>query len=400
MNELDDHLHHEFAALRERVAQLPLPLPAFDDRRSARRRVPLPVATVVAFAVVLAIVLATITITNSSTHAPTATTPTTAAPAPARPPVAGFLTLPFPNDKHTIDVWNWAGQHIATVHPQGIADCCTTVFLSPDGTRILVLGVSDSAMKQGQILDLRGRVLAQGDFEGVWADDSRHLCDMQPHAGTHGLYNGKTHLVLFDPGHGSRTVAAVGFAGSHGGPEILGCSVTSENAFVMNVEMAFLTGPVIQVRLTTGHTSTAAWSPANGDARPVALSGSGRYALEFGAGPAGQVVDTTTGRTVATVAGQPQSVSWDGHLVVSTLETGDLVVTDWRTHRVVWRSGHHTGAPEMFADAAVRVRPHSDDLAVDVRELAGQPDGSGALWLVTPDAPPRRIAAPVVEGIG
>ena len=56
--------------------------------------------------------------------------------------------------------------------------------------------------------------------------------------------------------------------------------------------------------------------------------------------------------------------------------------------------------PTLVTDAAVNARPHSNDLALDVRDVPGQPLDEGALWLITPTQPPRKLAGHIVQGVG
>src|SRR5258708_5420278 len=95
------------------------------------------------------------------------------------PPPAGFLSAPASGDRHTIVEWGWDGTRLRALHVGAVVDCCTTVFLSPDGTPLLLLDAGNG----GEILDLSGRVMAHGpDVAGKWADDSRHFCLLRPHS--------------------------------------------------------------------------------------------------------------------------------------------------------------------------------------------------------------------------
>ncbi|MDQ1466108.1 MAG: hypothetical protein QOH10_523 [Actinomycetota bacterium] len=405
MTELDDRLRRDFLEVHERVQRLPLPDITDRDPPGTDRRRLLAVVSA-AFVVLLVAGVAVVAVhSQTGSRATTTTPPTTPRPShhTAVVPAAGFLSLPYGGDKHTVTVWGWNGRRIATVHTAGIADCCTTVSLSPDGKRLLVLGVSDSSMPDGQVLDLRGRVLAQShDLEGTWADDSVHLCEMRPHGNVRGFYDGPADLVLENPGHGSRVVAQVGSSGPHSGPVILSCSVANDQAIIGDTFTAQIVH-TFAVQLSTGRVTTPTWAPSPESASIVAISGNGRYALELShdsAGPRGQIVDTSIGKVVGTVDGQPTDISWNGHLVVQLVGGADLEVVDWRTHAVLWRSAHQTGqGPTLSTDAAVNARPHSDDLALDVRDVPGQPLGVGALWLVTPTQPPRKLAVRIVEGV-
>jgi hypothetical protein len=200
---------------------------------------------------------------------------TTTMPASPLPP-AGFLSAPPSGDRHTLVEWGWDGRQLRALHLSATVDCCTTVFLSPDGTRLLVIGVGDD----GEILDLQGHLIAKGpDIDGSWADDSRHLCSLQPHARGR-VPEGPADLLLIDPGRDKRVVAQVPGYGPHTGPSVLRCSIrdneviVAENTLATNVEIR-------AVRISTGAETTPRWAPPRTDVGAVvAVSGNGRYALE------------------------------------------------------------------------------------------------------------------------
>ncbi|MDP9335001.1 MAG: hypothetical protein M3Q30_17065 [Actinomycetota bacterium] len=299
-------------------------------------------------------------------------------------PPAGFLSAPSSGDRHTLVEWGWDGRRLRTLHLSATVDCCTTVFLSPDGTRLLVIGVGND----GEILDLQGRLIAKGpDIGGSWADDSRHLCSLRPHSLTTGMPEGPADLLLVDPGRATRVVAQVPGYGPHTGPSILRCSIKNDEAIVADNTLA-TNVEIRAVRLSAGVETTPRWVPPHVDiGEIVAVSGNGRYALEqlTGSGPRGQVLDTTTGAVVAHVLGQPRDLSWDGHLVLETIDpTLQAQAVDWRSNFVVWRSAtQNPSCPCPLASYAFRTRPNTDDLALAVTNQPGQPYGQATLWRIT-----------------
>jgi hypothetical protein len=318
-------------------------------------------------------------------------------------PSVGFLSVPFGSDKHTVTVWGWNGQKVVTLRTEGTADCCTTVHLSPDGTRLIVDGSADSPMPDTQVLDLHGRVLAQSrDLGGVWADDSRHLCDIRPHNPHQNPFDGPADLVVADPGHRTHVIASTLGYGPHSEPLILRCSIADDLAIIGDS----FTGQidrVVAVRLSTGAVATPKWAPNPRVASVVAISGDGRYALELNRsspGPSGLVVDTRTGAVVGHVDGQPSDISWHGHLVVQSTDTGDLEVVDWRSQRVLWRSAHQPpGGPHFNTSARVAARPLTDDLALTVTNAPTQPTQQATLWLITDTHRPVKLADALVGGV-
>ena len=289
-------------------------------------------------------------------------------------------------------MWSWAGQRIATVHSKAVVQCCGIYALSPDGTRLLHYAYTPGATPRAQVLDTHGRVLAQ--FSGIgsatWADDSRHLCDLRPHGMHQAFPAGPADLALVDPGHGERVVAQVPGYGPNQSPNILRCSVLDDQAIAADNTMGINTS-ITAVRLSTGSTSTPTWAhrTALGATTVVAVSGNGRYALAEGSDSLGvdsEIVDTTNGRIVSHVAGQPEDLSWNGHLVAVSdpMQSLILQVVDWRTGVLRWRSASPGPGPVPDPSAAVFARPNSDDLALAISDLPGHDPSSAALWLIRP----------------
>ena len=319
--------------------------------------------------------------------------PTSTAPAATRlaatPPSAGFLSALPGNDTHALAVWSWNGHRIATAHTKAAVQCCGVDTLSPDGTRLLTSDSGPGATPHAEVIDLHGRVLAgvTGLVNATWADDSRHLCDLRPHQPHPNYADGPADLVLVDPGERQRVVAQVPGYGPHKSPGILRCSVKDNEAVVADYFM----GPVVSVttvRLSTGRRSTPSWVRPD-DSPTLAVSGNGRYVLEAGNTPDGilsRIIDARTGTEAGEAVGQPEAISWNGHLVVVSSSQGKvLVVVDWRTRTDRWQSAPPNGpAPVPEPSAAVSARPDSDDLALTVSSVPGHDPGSSALWLVTP----------------
>jgi hypothetical protein len=308
---------------------------------------------------------------------------TTASVASSLPP-AGFLSAPPSGDRHTLVEWGWDGRKLRTLHLSATVDCCTTVFLSPDGTRLLLTG-------DGEIRNLQGQLIARGpDIDGTWADDSRHLCSLRPHSVTSRPPEGPADLLLVDPGRATRVVAQVPGYGPHTGPSILRCSVKNDEAIVAENTLASNL-EIRAVRLSTGAEAKPRWVPSVTIGVIVAVSGNGRYALEQvrGSGPEGQVLDTTSGTVVARISGQPRDLSWDGHVVLETISpTLQTQAIDWRSNSLVWRSAaQYPTCPCPLASYAFRARPNTDDLALAVTNQPGQPYGQATLWRVIDDRP-------------
>jgi photosystem II stability/assembly factor-like uncharacterized protein len=320
--------------------------------------------------------------------------------AVAGPPAVGFLSAPTGTDVHKLSVWGWTGDKIATLSTKRA--CCSVTSVSPDGSRVLTSG---DGTAPPEVLDVHGKSLAQLDpIVGpvVWADDSRHVCELRPHEKSGPVFAGPADLVLIDPGHGERTVAQVPGYGPHTQPLFLRCSVVDDQVTVADQTLS-RNGTITGIELSTGRTYTPKWVPGDRLAEVIAISGNGRYVLESSGTASGyRVVDTLTSAVVGHVDGQPMELSWDGHLVVELINGLDLAVVDWRTGAVLWRSGNQNGGPGgsgIVTAASVAARPESDDLALTVNDLPGRDPKTAQLWLVTPSTPPKLLANAVAAGI-
>jgi hypothetical protein len=127
---------------------------------------------------------------------------------------------------------------------------------------------------------------------------------------------------------------------------VASCSTTQNDAIVFLVTMGGVT-KVTEVSLKTGAITTPPWgAPCQASCTPpVAVSGNGKYVLESKNG-GGQVVDAATGAVLGSIKGQPESISWDGNVVVEFSEqaTGagsydEVQVVAWRTNTVLWTGG-------------------------------------------------------------
>jgi hypothetical protein len=381
MTDLDDQLHEGFRAVRVRVERLSLPDVSNREPRGSKR--PRAVAALSAALVVLVIAGVAVIAGHSQTpsRVPT-TTPSTGAATVA--PLAGFLSVPLHGDGHTVTVWNWDGQRDAVVHPSAVADCCTTVSLSPDGTRLQVLRTPQGA----DIIDLHTGGVQHAADAGVWADDSRHRCALRPtQAGD---------CCVVDPDGAAHRIGTVGSNTTHGGPGVLLCSVTAHRALISNsflgqvdgLEAVSLVNPPVITPILPGQAF-----PAEG----IAVSGNGRYlATRTLTGAAQTVVYDLQHQTpLRRVTGAPIALSWNGRYLVTQTDTQAEVV-EWRTGRIVWHSRPNPNSP---AQLAVGARPERDDLAINVSNQPGQPYRASALWMIPTSGPPRLIANNVLFGI-
>jgi hypothetical protein len=306
----------------------------------------------------------------------------------------GFLSAPYvtptaAGTNHTATVWNWSGRPQAVIHAGPVVDCCTTVSLSPDGTRLQVLyGPTGS-----EIVDLHGRVLFKSpDVVGLWADDSRHRCVLLPHPSLGNGPDGATDLIVIDPNGGRHVVGTIGASAG-----ILRCGITANLAITNESSGPGMVGPVSQIQLSTGRVSIPTWLPTTPPLSELQLSGNGDYAAvsQFAGAPTRtDIINTKTGKVVGQVTGSPLAISWDGHVVVERRDQ-DIAVIDWRSGLVTW----HTQPGSASPNVDVATREHSDDLALSASSQPGQAPAQAALWLIPSHAPARLLDATVLAGI-
>jgi hypothetical protein len=280
-------------------------------------------------------------------------------------PVA-FLSIPVGSSDGTLVEWGANGQRVRTVRLN--APTPNDASLSPDGTRLLV-STDDT---HSEITDVRGKVLVHGLKHGVvWAADSRHLCALQPHATKptgermgSPYYTGPADLLVVDPGHGERVVGQFGVEGAERGPQIVRCDVAEGNALLIDSGLMG-SGFVSELHFNTGKVTKPPWTRIGRRSQQfIGLSGDGKYAQLVYVHPSveGRIVDTTTGKTVTVLPGQPRGLSWNGHVALQDSPGEQLRAIDWRTRTTLWRSRAHRGVPQ----AAIAEVPNSDALALFV----------------------------------
>lgn len=171
---------------------------------------------------------------------------------------------------------------------KALGECCVGAGLSPDGTHASVYRGNES-----EVIDLDGNVTARRARASMWAEDSKHLCDVRLHDHRRAILTSGD-LVYSDRGRNPRVVGNVGQYGPHANPQVMWCSASHDMAivaeFVMGQAMAVQT-----VRLSTGVVSSATW--AQRGTSLIAVSGDGSTALLRESSPPGGtiLVDTATG---------------------------------------------------------------------------------------------------------
>ena len=370
-----------------------------EARRRQRRRRAAIGAVVVVVAVITTAVAGLRARQSGSKPRPRPVAPHRIASVGPSPSALGFLSAPYVDATtggatHTATVWNWNGQPKAVVHSGPVVDCCTTVSLSPDGTRLQVAYGPNGA----EVLDLHGRVLFKSPtISGFWADDSRHRCTFRVHPSPGDPTDGPTDLVVIDPSGTEHTIASVGSDHGHGGSFFVRCSIADNQAIVADSFEHNIVS-VWQVQLSTGRVSTPAWLPTTTPLTALAISGNGQFAAagRFGAAPVPtDIINTVTSKVVGRVTGIPIAMSWNGHVVVERRDQ-DIAAIDWRSGNVSW---HTQPGGDASPNVDVAARERSDDLAVAAMNQPGQTGHQAALWLVPANAPARLLEAKVLFGI-
>jgi hypothetical protein len=286
---------------------------------------------------------------------------------------AAFLS--YSGDGNSLVEWDSNGQQLRTV----ALDSTNDVSLSPDGTRLLVTPQGGDA----RILDVRGKELVRGVMTGtIWADDSRRLCGVQvkmhpPAKPSMAPIRATFRFLVIDPGRGTRVVPGQfdGFVGGppgNDGPYFERCNVSEGSAFVD--ALPGRSQGRAEINLNTGRVTTPRWLRVAHaeDADTMGYSGDGHYAAEEvpgrGARIATQILDTSTGDAVAQIRGEPQGLSWSGHILLLYLPAfgGQLRLINWQTGAILWRGPlpkpHHPRGQPIYAQFSTV--GNTDDLAL------------------------------------
>jgi hypothetical protein len=339
------------------------------------------------FCVVVAMAFSACTGNGGGRARPTTTyRPSPPSTAPAEPPV-GFLSVSAGHGPGSVTLWNWQGEPLRPV-PSFLAACCVGAGLSPDAARVTRFrdGVID-------VIDLQGGVIARSVRASLWADDSQHLCDVEPRD-VSVAFSSPANLIYSDGSHVLRVIAGVGGYGPHANPVVMWCSATHQRAIVGERVM----GDVVSARtvdLRTGRVSTPSW--ASSMVALTAISGDGTTALlrdnmpPYGAA----LVDVATGVVKAHLQASPIAISWRGSVVIASA-ANRIEAIDWPRNRVVWRSDPpDTVCPCTDTTAVVRARPGTDDLALTVAGQRQRPWNYAELWLLIRGEAARKLRYPV-----
>lgn len=286
-----------------------------------------------------------------------------------------------PANRNQLLAYSWSGQLVGKLLLE--ADQPTGVEQSPDGTRLLITGAT---LKSG------GTLIAKAP-DGQWADDSNHLCLFADAEGRTSGFNqlgalsgSPTPAWLYEAtvppqSPGSPSSASLGM---HGGPVLLACSAKQDRAVVAEEFVAQMSGlqamalsnGAVAYRLQPGSQAPPFDAVASSDGRYIAVGNTLR--MWSGSGNLFAVVDTMSGKSVATVKGSGiVAFSSDDSRVITiqylggSSSTGTYRLIDWRSGAVLWTA---TGGP-----GTVRTLPGSGDFMVGLRHYVPSPDRENGL---------------------
>jgi hypothetical protein len=148
------------------------------------------------------------------------------------------------------------------------------------------------------------------------------------------------------------------------------------------------TRTAIEINLHSGANTTPPWPGL----QAVAISGNGQYVAYVN----GEVRDAKTGAIMARLRGQPEAISWLGHVVVQLVGTDGIEAIDWQTGRVIWQRSGAAKCPCQGLSVFTSSMPFSEDMALNVQGGIATQQG---LWLVSLAHGPLRLAARVEAGI-
>jgi len=360
------------------------------DRGPSRR---LQWAAGVAVVLITALVIATFELAragrSSLEHTVPASTPSSKAvgsPTPLAhllnvPSTTPVITYGDPANWNQGDAMTWDGKTAGKLPtpPGGVGNPANSLFASPT-----------------DITDRSGSVLASGSygtkgFNGAWADDETHYCQMTPFdfIGANGV---PATLQILTPGGAPRNVVQVGQVYENSAASVAVCSVLADRAIVVQPSPMGMAVEYWVVQLSTGKILRDR-NASNGHPGLIGMVASrdGMYVAEdYSSGslavtPSGSIIYGPDGVAVAQLSGWVEAFNWDDSLVVEDngYATAPVSIVSWRSGKVVW-----LGPPDM-AQFRVEAQPGGSSLAVWIAPPAEINQGTGQqqadLYVITSD---------------
>lgn len=390
--------------VRAMVDGFPDPSPGFrqrvlarvpDDRVQPGRRWGALVAAALAIALIATLVLVSRGILSrghplvTPSPAPTKTASPAAVvggalQAPESTPVLAFLDATTPNQVDAI-TWDGVGPgRLTLTSPVGAA-----IFAqSPDGARFR----SDANVfnRAGQP---QGSVGTATKLSAIWADDSRHVCQM---VGANGQSTGPTTFQLVQPGNPPRDVASLGQVLGQTAPSVLACSVLSDRAVVAQGGLMGSSTEVWVLRLSTGAVLYHSSFPTGSAGVALVASRDGQYLAETASAccatgpPSTTIHRAADGALVGRLDGRRVvGFSWDSELAITTDDAGGSTprLVRWGSGQVVW------SAPTGTRLRGFASEPGGRRVAIAAGSGSGTASRASNIWVVSPDG---RATSPIL----
>jgi hypothetical protein len=227
----------------------------------------------------------------------------------------------------------------------------------------------------------------------IWADDSRHVCQM---VGANGQPSGPMTFQLVLPGNPPRDVASLGQVVGQTAPSVLACSIHSDRAVVAQGGLMGSASELWVVRLSTGALLYHESFPTGSAGVAVVASRDGQYLAETASAccatgpPSTTIHRAVDGALVARLDGRRVAgFSWDSELAITTdgVAGGKPRVVRWRSGQEVW-SGPAGSLIRGFAS-----EPGGPRVAIATGTGSGTASRASDIWVVSPDGrarPPLR----------
>jgi hypothetical protein len=287
---------------------------------------------------------------------------------------------------------DWSGRPVGTMYPG------SGVQQSPDGSILY--------RQEGSFIDEQGTVLGRstGDYNPVFADDNRSVCQIVDRANGISLHNFWLYAgPVAGPFH---PVAAYGATVEHSNVVILSCSVLNNRAVLAENGPAGI-GGVVVLQLTTGRVLSTRGYPGPSTVA-VSSSHDGRYLAEQNQtlDNQGQTVAFTTlirrvsdGAIVARLTNQRViEFSWDDSQVLVGPPFGSpgqnyVSLIQWQTGKQLW----HLDGPVGPANEPIvaLARPNGSDMMVATSSRP-MPASLDQLWVVHADGSASMVLGGVV----
>jgi len=299
-------------------------------------------------------------------------------PSP-KPSPSNLAVLPVGRDSffYSTDVYaplhpvGWDGTKYAPLQLGTLTG--SQAIQSPDGSKLIFDNI---VYDRATGLTAQLPFVANKGTQVMWADDSAHICALHPLGDSQQPGGTTDELDLVAPGGATRVVAQIGHDEAQAFALLRSCSVANDVAIVAQRAVLPISD-VWVIRISTGGIIRHLAYQQGAEPGMVVASPNGGLIAAVGSTTT-DVVDTSTGSTVAHLNGHAVAFSGDGNVLVL-----DDRVVDWRTDHTLWL------APAGFSAIFVLSEPGGAAVAVDLMASQGtsSPSPPSQLWLVVSSTP-------------